>query len=81
MKALGRVVLDEHFFLIVLIPNSVTYYLGGVVSRFFSRRCYIPIMKTRCPVSDKMIFRNTTFATNGNHFNNFGRGPPKDYSC
>jgi len=43
-------------------------------------------------VSDKKIFENCilktyfltpwpTYATNQNHLNNFGRGPPRDHSC
>jgi len=53
----------------------------------------IPNMKALgLVVLDKKIFENCilntyfltpwpTFATNQNHLNNFGRGPPRDHSC
>ena len=58
-----------------------------------SRWCFIPNLKALgLVVSDKKIFEKCilktyflttwpTYATNQNHLNNFGRGPPRDHSC
>jgi len=54
--------------------------------------CYIPNLKALGLVVSDNIFENCnlktyfltpwpTYPTNQNHFNNFGRGPPRDHSC